>query len=138
NPMGFLSTEQDCCARFAPRIGDRSMSGRSPFPLSLASGGSTSPRTEACGLERTFVGAAGSPPGIRRRKAGTDKGTAIARSRLREFQKAAAPDCRSRGAARGAEARGRMPPLCFDDVAFRALYKCDDLMTFSLWDLKRV
>src|SRR5437867_1785624 len=30
------------------------------------------------------------------------------------------------------------PELCFDDVWFRALYKCDDLMAFSLRDLKRV
>src|SRR5437773_3304147 len=30
------------------------------------------------------------------------------------------------------------PELCFDDVAFRALYKCDDLLTFSLRDLKCV
>ena len=124
--------------RTYPRNGDRSMSGRSLFPLSFASGGRTSFHTEACGLEQTSAGAAGTPPGVRRRKAGTDQGTAIARSRPREFQKGSAPDCCGRGAAGGAEARGRMPPLCFDDVSFRALYKCDDLMTFSLWDLKRV
>src|SRR5213594_953061 len=40
--------------------------------LSIASG-----HTEAFGIERTFAGAAGSPPGIRRRKAGTDQGTAV-------------------------------------------------------------
>src|SRR2546427_2589209 len=30
------------------------------------------------------------------------------------------------------------PELGFDDVSFRALNKCDDLMAFSLWHLKSV
>ena|SRR5437867_1190305 len=70
----------------------------------------TNKEHHVCARRRVGEPAGSSPPGIRRRKAGTDQGTAIARSRLREFQKASAPDCRGRGAARGAEARGRMPP----------------------------
>src|SRR2546429_2990384 len=105
---------------FVREIGDRFISQPCPDPtvfkrrrkfsavsksLSIASG-----HTEACGIERTFAGAAGTPPGIRRRKAGTDQGTAITRSWLREFRKGSASERRGRGAARGAEATGRMPP----------------------------
>ncbi len=46
------------------------------------------------------------PPGIRRRKAGTDHRTVVAGPRRREYRKASAPDCRGRDAAEGAGAKG--------------------------------
>src|SRR2546429_3115691 len=97
---------------FIAEIGDRFISQPCPDPtvfkrrrkfsavsksLSIASG-----HTEACGIERTFAGAAGTPPRIRRRKTGNDQSNAITPSRPPEFQKDSAPDCRGRGAARSA------------------------------------
>jgi len=54
----------------------------------------------------------GAPPGIRRRKAGSDQGTTVGRPWPREFRKASAPDCRGRGAR---ERRGRAGPLYPED-----------------------
>jgi len=89
------------------------------------------PHKEACGGERTSAGAAGSPPGVRRRKAGTDRkhhDRKIVAERIPEGFRFGAPwkGCRGRrGSERphasvhsssarrpgGAEAEGHAAPL---------------------------
>ena len=51
------------------------------------------------GPKRTSPGAAGSPPGVQRRKAGTDHRTVVVRPRRREYRKASTLERRERGAA---------------------------------------
>src|SRR5213080_3619492 len=64
----------------------------------------------AAGLGADFTGATGAPPGVRRRKAGTDRSTEVARPRPREYRKAATPKRRGRGVAGGAGAEGPAAP----------------------------